>query len=234
MSIASIDTNLINNSHYIPFTIYPLTDSSETRCPPAHRLAEIKWRLTEEAKAKGADKRSPVCIAIPFLRLLVEPTCLQEAVQERIEAAQDSMIATFINNQIKENTRWNMIGKLVPSEIATPDGLSTLLNEERARSRLSKESIATYFDSFLVEPLLANLVSRNPDMEDSALTKAAARYKEALTALASPRAMIPPKSAIALNKVIDLGCDGKVKRALKEKLNSFINPPKEEELADLL
>ncbi len=234
MSTMSVNPDLVNSTIYTPFTIYPLTDTSESRCPTGFRLSEIKWRLTEEAKNKGATKRSPVCVPLPFIKLLVEPLCLSEVVQESIENAQDAMVAAYINLQIKEHTNWNMILKTIPSEISTPDGLASLLAEERARGRLSKESITAYFDSSLLEPLLASLVSRNPEMDDTALSTAANRYKDALTVLASPRAILPIKSAIALDKVVELGTDGKVRRALKEKLNSFINPKKEEELADLL
>lgn len=230
----SINPALINSTTYEPYTIYPLLESSESRCPKGMRLAEIKWRFTEVEKAKGGQKRSPVCVALPFLNLTVEPTCFQEALQESIEEAQNGAIAAFINAQIKERTNWNMVGQRIPTEISTPEGLATLLAEERSRGRLSKEAISAYFDNFLLERLLENLVSRNPEMEDTELTKAAARYKDALTNLASPRAMIPIRSATALLKVVDLGSDGKVKRAMREKLDGFINPKKDEELADLL
>lgn len=231
---ASINPELVNNTHYIPFTIYPLTDSSESRLPLNHRLAEVSWRFTEEQKNKGATKRSPVCVALPFILLEVEPICLQEVVQESIENAQDKLIASYINKMIEENTRWNMIGKLVPSELATPRGLSALLAEERSRGRLSKESIGAYFDNYLTEVLLSKLLERNTGYDDTKLAEAARRYRDAICALASPRAMLPVKTATALLKVIDLGADGKVPRALKEKLNAFINPKTEKELVDLL
>lgn len=224
MTEASINPALVSSSIYTPLTIYPLTNSSEARTPVLHRLCEVSWRLTDEAKAKGKQKRSPVCIAVPFIKLTVEPEAFAAELTELFETAQDNAIGRWINEQIEAQTNWNMIGKPIPVELTTPAGLAAAFAESRSKLRLSKDAIISYFDNHLLESVVAKLLEKNPAFTNDAMEKAADRFRNAVASLASPRTMLDVPTAITLAKLVETGSDSKLRRAMLEKLDGFINP----------
>lgn len=219
---------------YVPFTVYPLQKESTAKCPSDHRLAEINWRFTEKQKAEGKKQRPPVCVAVPLLSIEVRPECFKLALQEALEDLQDSVIASHLNGLIEANSAINLVGQSIPSAIGNPDGLASVLAEDRAKGRLTGDLIKSYFSDHIMEPLMGALVEKNPSLEEKEAQQAVNRYMAALVSLASPRTNMPPKNALAMLKVVNMGTDSRIKRALIEKLDAFANPKKEAELLDLL
>lgn len=235
MTATNNATALATNQPYVPLTIYPLTDTSLTRCPPDHRLCEIGWRLTEKQKDAGYKKRSDVCIPIPTIKLTINPTELSETIQACFEDMQDKMIAAWLNKLLSANTSYNYLGTRLPLTYTTPFGITDLYEKEEKRGKISADTVRKWFDDCLAARIVEKLVEKNADIETAEAEAKVKRYKDIIASLTSHSTVLQIPQAKIVQSVVDLAEDGQVKIKLTSMLKKFIEPAKwEDEMLELV
>lgn len=229
------ETINILNTVAKPLMFYPYTEGAKNNVPAGYRTCVVSWKLTEEKKKQGHRARAAVYCIIPTLSISVNPTSLQDILQEAFFDMQDKAAAAFLNQKIMENTAINLIGVSLPENFLTIEGMLEIFNQERESKRLSRNSLELWFAECLEEPLATALIERNLELTENVekLSKTLGAYKEAVCNLASPRLFMKPDNARALLKAIDLGTDGVVKMQLRARLETILKP-KEEIVLDAL
>lgn len=218
-----------------PLTIYTLTDSCESRLPEAHRLCEIGWRLTEKQEASGMKKKPSVCIAIPKIELnLTSPSELADTVQDCFEKMQDAIIAKWLKALIAANTAYNYLGTKLPLAYTLPYGIAEIYETTEAKGKLSADSVKLWFDNCLSEQIATLFLTKNPEADLPEVAAKVERYKAAIASLTSSKTVLQKAQAEMLQRAVNEAIDGRIKLTLSAKLNSFINPPKVEELEELI
>lgn len=236
----SIATSLNNatavhtNQPLIPLTIYTLTDSCESRLPPAHRLCEIAWRLTATQEAAGMKKKPSVCIAIPSITLSITPSELSETVQDCFERMQDEMIAKWLKGIIATNSAFNYLSTKIPLALTIPYGITEIYEREEKKGKLSSDSVKLWFEECLAIPLAETLLTKKPDTSDPEMLEKLTRYKTVIASLTSHKTVLQRAQAENLQRAINKAIDGRIKQQLSKILDKFINPASVEELEELV
>lgn len=211
----------------VPFVVAPLLDNSENMLPDAnYRLSIVRWKTPKDQKENAAFKTRPaICVAVPKVLVAVQPETLATAMQDALNELQDNVIRSALNVAIEANTAINLVGVTIDKDTLTADGIASWAREQSVSGRLSKEAIGAWFDSKLSDELGIKIAESNPTIDADKLEKAVKQHREILMQLASPRASMPDKLAVQLQKAVNLvsGSD-KVKETLNAKLTAFLTP----------
>lgn len=130
-------------------------------------------------KTAGKESAAPaVMVEIPALSLPSlsdEPEGMIQAFQNAFDAAQAEMVKALINS-----------GEAINEASTNLAATIAYLNRE-ASGRVSKEKIAAWFDASNMAELLATAaVEKNPNVDESLITKLVTLTKSNLTSLAAP------------------------------------------------
>lgn len=199
------------------------------------RLVTVTFKTPKDAPANFV-KPANVCISIPVIAVQVNPVELQAAMQESLEGLQDALIR---NMYVQSLDAKKPLTQLTDAAIGYA-AIKAFAEEEAISKRLTKDSIAAFFDSAISGDLmlaLANAMKLPNEMskEQSAKLDAAVnQYRELVVSLASPRASIAPKIAEQMEKAIVLAPEGdRMRGLLLNKLETFKQSREVEMLAVL-
>lgn len=200
-------------------------DGMEDRVSENSRLSVLRWKTEKET----GKKLPTLAVIVPEIKLMVAPSCLQEAMQDAFEDMQDVAIRKSILQSIEENPGINVASLTVPESIGTPEGVANFNLEGKESKRLSKVKLENWFASEIKEPLELALAGIEGITEEKH-SVAMKQHKELIIALASPKAVMKPSLARQLQKAINLASEGdRIKKQLNDKLEGFINPKMKEE-----
>lgn len=206
------------------YQISLFTDSAAIKTP-GDRLAIIRFKSTKNKDGSERPANPSFFVSIPSDEISVEPEDLNKPLTQCFHDLQDSIIREKVLEMLENKVVTSTISNLEINATAA----SLYYDRVASNGRLSKESIAAWFDTDLAEPLASALMKANNKlMEDAdALIKAVEAHRTHISSLASPRAMMSVKLAEQLLKAVNLAPDtegSKIKPALKTKLDLFITP----------
>lgn len=163
-----------------------------------HRLSILTYRQTEEDKKAKKPKKENKCVEIPRIDIGAELPKLDElsraatikALQSAIDDWQDSIVKTLIDTGGAQDIHADKI---------TLDAIISHANAENSKRRMSKEGIATWFDSDMLPGITEKLVAKaTPEEKIVAICN---NYSEAYQKLAGT---VPKISKTDAKKLIDL------------------------------
>ena len=225
--------NMTNTTlnYLTPFQVVSYVEGMENRLLDGQRLSVVRWKTPSHELGNPAyKKQSAVCASVPAISLsLHSPECLREAMQDALVEIQDKAIRAHVEQELKATPGISLSSIVLPSSVGTPEGLAAFCSAVAISSRLSKDSLEKWFDSFLSGPLVDLVVSKLPPETENSAEVAVAQVmkaKAAILTLASPRTAMPRQVAVQLQKAIALAPQGdRTKEQLGKKLELFINPP---------
>lgn len=214
----------------IRYNINLFTDSSKPLAND-HRLVVIRFKETKDAKAKGTKKPPSYCASIPRSEVVVEPEDLIKPLTAALHDLEEQIIREKVETFLEDQTTEKNITNIELNATS----VSIFYDRVATSGRLSKESIAAWFDTDLMEPLVKALMAAVPELIENGekLEKAIESHRNHICNLASPRANMPVKLATQLKKAVVLASDdesSKIKPSLISKLDAFITPPTVAEL----
>ncbi len=201
--MSNIDTNTNTVTPYVSGTTKPLS---------GQRLASFNWKIgTNEKDTKWFGiKRASKAVSVPVIAdeaIVGNIELLVPHIRSFIEGVQDKIIRDLLDKNPDTLHVANV-------DIDMSACLEYLENSDSS-GRLTKESVAAWFDTAIADSLMLALAAKMGPSSDTftgakqikALTN---EFKNKISALAGGKTFYPVKLAESLKKVIDLAPEGDV------------------------
>lgn len=213
----------VSNHH----TVGIHTDSSKALSD--QRLSVVTFKTPKDKKDDQTYKK-PVArsVSIPVLKVEIIPPILQAALQQAFHDLQDDVVRKLVVEKLESEP--NVVSFDISDDAISFDAVAAYAASEAVSGKLSKELLENWFDENLDEPLTLALaaamkLSDTPtDAETARLDAAVKQHRVIISQLASPRAALPEKIVLQLQKAVALAPTDKVRNSLDEKLKGFLQP----------
>lgn len=184
------------NNNPVTFALQPFLPGKSLPDRANDRLSKAVW------KGRGVTPRPSMCASIPRITEFTDEdlTLLLPHFVNMVETVQDRLIKDRAEQGAEEVSE---------EEIGIP-AVANYLEEQQKGTRLSKEELISWFDTFLSGPLHTAIVKKitlgkKPTAQQSAMAvEALGEYKEKLSSLAGGRTEYPESVAENLQKAVDL------------------------------
>lgn len=218
-------------SHFPSTHLVTAFDSAKSQPLSGQRLAKIRYKTTAKQKAKFPS----VCVSVPPLadyEVTDNIQALMPHILAMLHAAQDGVIRSLY-----EAADGNLTS-VQDSDISVQACIGYLVAESEG-SRLTKETIESWFDSSLAEYVTALIAEKlgygdelSPEQE-ATVGKHVRGYKDMYSSLAGGKTMYQPNQIASLRKVLGLVDTDELAGKLDARLAGMLNKPKMEELLEL-
>lgn len=219
-------SNVSNRHSVVPFK------SGETKALSGQRLAKIGYKDRGGKKAKY----SSVAVSVPMIPVTEIESNIKRLLPHigtLLETAQDGVIRSLYESAQGE------LQSVSDADISI-DACIAYLEAESNGSRLTKEMIASWFDSEVKDNLFVVLAEKLGFSEvnteqTQVINKHVSTYRELLASLAGGRTILEPKQLNACEKAIMLASseDSDIAKKLTARLETLKNPKPLEELLEL-
>lgn len=178
------------------YTLQPFYAGKSQPNGPNDRLSKAVW------KGRGVTPRQSLCASVPRIDSFTEEEVSQLLPYfiDLVETVQDRLLKDRAEQGAEE----------VSEEEISVSAVATYLEEQQKGTRLSKEEILAWFDTFLAGPLHAAIVKKitlgkkPTPVQSQQAVEALGEYKERLSSLAGGRTEYPEAVAEKLQKAVDL------------------------------
>lgn len=214
--------SVISNRHNIlPFVAgksAPLTEQ---------RLAKVGYKTTKKQTAKFAS----VCASVPMIDgavIELSVSALIPAIRGMLETAQDGIIRSLYESS------GGTLSTVSDEEINIPACIA-FMAAESAGSRLSAESIGTWFDGTVADILTVTVADKlsTEDSDDPRVVKAVKFYRDILCLLTGKSAVTPLQLEQATKALNVAEPDDDMSTKLRAKIRE-LSPKTVDESADVL
>ena len=192
----------VNQEKLLAYRVTAYTDSSEERVPDGCRLSVISWKKGKNADGTERLAKSAVCVAIPLVMIELPNTVLKEVFEDAFCNLQDAAVRTWIENLLSETPNAVLIGKMLPADTVTVDGVVSYWKGSQTKKRLTKEMLTSWFDAKLAAPLVETMVVKGT--AENVIEKAVNQYKTLISGMASPHFRAPTNTLESLCRALKL------------------------------
>lgn len=209
----------------LAYNVLPYSDSLDSQIPQGMRMCYLSWKGNEDTGKKALSV--PRCVFVPILPFDISPVELKNAVRDAIQAIQDKQIRSLVEEDLKANK----LIQPIPVTSCSASAISAKYAETSvSTTRLSKESIAAWFDASIADKLAITFATKS-GMDPANMTEAnmlpmvqaAEQRKSIMEKLAAPGFTVQVSTALQLLKVLELADDqsNKVLTSLRTKLDKM-------------
>lgn len=209
------------------YNVLVYTEALDDVIPQGMRMCYLSWKAMDGKPALSA----PRAVFVPIIPLTIAPIELATAMREALEDIHDKQLRKLVEDDLKASRAPSPI----PVTACTAQAVSVAYSATATGTRLSKETIASWFTASVADKLALAFAAKSglqPEgmtAENMApMVSAAEQRRAVLEKLASPGFTVQPQTALQLIKVIDLADDqtSKIVTTLRTKLDrmSVVEP----------